>query len=397
MSAQIDIQKIPLQSIGEDGKIKPTFLIEEHTGFIVIKNVVLASVGVLQYLGKKVGAIGDMAHEMIGVYQSEEDLFSDENMRGCEHVVLTDEHPEDQVVLIFESNNFKSFGFSLSNAKRIGKYLVNDIKIIDKEAIDLILSGEELGFSPGYAVEYTPKKGVYKDEYGVEHPYGFEKHMVKINHIALTKNPRNKQTIFTDSEEKGEKKNMKRLVFTFGKDTTETITTDSVDEAMPLIAKQGQALLDLVKENEDLKIQIEDQEKTATDSTSKIEELTKQKEDLEKQIADEKKKTADATAKAANDELLKDAIEFAKVQQIDVAQDSADDVEAVLKTVIGDSADTDGLDLAGLKAVYGVMKKANSADTTGMYKGGGVADSKDDTTYESSLRNYYKTKSRRKN
>lgn len=378
---KLDIQRLNLQSVDENGKVKTSFEIEEGTGFIIIKSAILASVGVLQYLGSSLGLTNERALHHINVFQSAQNLFSAENLAGANGVVVTDEHPEEKLVEVYNENNFILFGFSLERAKQLGKYLVNDIKITDKRAIDMILEAEEkgfkLGFSLGYMVEYKPERGTYKDDdSGEEWEYEYIKDMKKINHIAFTKLPRNKETVFTDSKEKGMEKEKVKFIFNLGQNRIETITTDSLMEVAPLVVEQSKEVARLSGELKKIK-------ETATDSEDKITELNAKIKELKELLKAEKEKVSAAESKAENDSLKKDAIEFAKKQQIKISTDSEDSLESILKTVLTDSGvkEVEELDINALKTTYNIYKDLNSRDTTGMYKTGGKQnDSQEDSS-----------------
>jgi hypothetical protein len=383
----IDIQHLNLQSVDEKGKIQTSFSIEKGTGFVIIKNAILASEGVLPYLGARLGLTGPDADKYFNVFQPGTNLFSKENLEGANHVVVTDEHPDDRVVEIYKNGNFIQFGFSLGAAKKIGKYLVNDIKLTDGMAIDIILSGESLGFSLGYVVEYKSEAGVYKDN-GVDNPYEYVKTMKNINHIAFTRFPRNKETIFTDEKDK---KQMKRkFTFNLGKGIFENITTDSLEEVSELVIKQSAVLAEAQKALKDLT-------KVGNDSSEKVAELEAQIAKLQEELKAEKEKldaseskNEDEAKKAENDSLVKDVKEFAEVQNITISNDSVDASE-VMKAVLTDSGveNLDKLDMNALKSAYAVMKKANSGSTMSVYKTGGGANDSEDKKVEELQSNFF--------
>jgi len=379
---QFDLYQNTLQSVDENGNVQTSFDIEQHTGFIIIKNAVLASAGVLEYAGHRLGLTGEDANKMFKVFQSEENLFNEINLKGANGVVVTEEHPIDQVVEIFDKGDFIQFGFTLERAKPIGKYLVNDIKITSANAIQNILNGRTLGFSPGYEVGYIKQMGVYKDG-DIEITYDYVKDMKQINHIALTTSPRNKETIFTDKYDNNTKRKvMKKLFFQLQNGSTETITTDSIDEIIPLIVKQNQSIIDL----EDA---LNNKSKLVTDSDDKVSELENKIKELQAQLEEEKKKTTKIAQKVENDSLLKDIKEFATTHQIKISNDSEDVVEILKDIIANDGIDTKELDLKSLKPMYQLLKKQNSSNTLDRYNTGAINDADDVADIEAQTRAYF--------
>lgn len=142
-------------------------------GYLLCRDVRLARTGILIYGDGEVPVKADNTG-LIQIYRGEEVLFSPTTISSGEGKPVTNDHPDDWV----SPENWKIFsGGSGHNIHRgegeDAEYLMGDLLVMDKEAIDAVMAGK-VEISLGYDAEYTevsPGKGVQSN--------------IVINHIAL--------------------------------------------------------------------------------------------------------------------------------------------------------------------------------------------------------------------
>ncbi|OCZ58470.1 DUF2213 domain-containing protein [Acinetobacter seifertii] len=142
-------------------------------GYLLCRDVRLARTGILIYGDGEVPIKPDNTG-LIQVYRGEDVLFSPTTISSGEGKPVTNDHPDDWV----SAENWKEFsGGSGHNVHRgegeDAEYLMGDLLVMDKEAIDAVMAGK-VEISLGYDAEYTeisPGKGVQSN--------------IVINHIAL--------------------------------------------------------------------------------------------------------------------------------------------------------------------------------------------------------------------
>jgi hypothetical protein len=142
-------------------------------GYLLCRDVRLARTGILIYGDGEVPVKPDNTG-LIQIYRGEDVLFSPTTISSGEGKPVTNDHPDDWV----SPENWKIFsGGSGHNIHRgegeDAEYLMGDLLVMDKEAIDAVMAGK-VEISLGYDAEYTevsPGKGVQSN--------------IVINHIAL--------------------------------------------------------------------------------------------------------------------------------------------------------------------------------------------------------------------
>jgi hypothetical protein len=147
-------------------------------GFLIAHNVPIARTGWYEYLGDEIGA-NDQAGEVVKVYRSPEEVFSDGAMASFEGKPVTDEHPPE---LVAPENAMRYARGSVQNVRQ-GKgedsdLLLADLVIYDETLINEVQSGKR-EVSCGYDVEYVDNgDGTYSQK------------QIRGNHVAVVSSGR---------------------------------------------------------------------------------------------------------------------------------------------------------------------------------------------------------------
>lgn len=110
----------------------------------------------------------------------EEEIFKDESLASLNDIPLTIEHPYESEVT---PENFKKevVGHIVNGSvKREGDYIIADLIVSDKEAIDLVKNKKMLELSCGYMADDDQTPGMYENQ-----EYSSIQRNVVYNHISL--------------------------------------------------------------------------------------------------------------------------------------------------------------------------------------------------------------------
>ena len=267
---------------------------DAQTGFIHIKDVPIAHLGVFPYLK------ADNSIEMEAKLPDE--LLSDSTVSSADNKPVTNDHPTELVNKQNASKYMK--GFTADNAHVDNDTLKVDMTITDADLISEINKGKQ-ELSIGFETEIVPEKGEYK---GVA--YDSVQRNIQINHVAVVEHGRAGHSVrlIGDSAEMVQQDNVDKK----GKrmDTTKvrldgadvTVATGDADKIIKLDADNSEK----EKKIADLKAQIKDlQDQLAKlqgddEETKKNADKAQAKADAaEKELADLKKKySGDAMDKA---------------------------------------------------------------------------------------------------
>lgn len=139
-------------------------------GFLICHNVPIARTGWQDYLPQEIGLPGD---EIIKVYRSEEEVFSQATIASFEGKPVTNEHPSQEV----RPDNVSAYGKGHAQHVRRGSGEYTDMLLADLFVTDPILIAEiEAGkreVSCGYDCDYVQANGRY------------EQQKISGNHIAV--------------------------------------------------------------------------------------------------------------------------------------------------------------------------------------------------------------------
>lgn len=172
----------------------------DENGYLVIKDNKIAKAGVFDYLGRE---ISDSLPEteVYKVYRPWEEL--EKSAKDFEGMPLKYGHEWVQP----EKRDIK-IGAVSGEVKLEEPYLIADIKIYDKAAIEAITGEGIVELSPGYIAKYTVEDGEHNGE-----KYDFTQRDIKYNHLAIVENGRSgKDVKINDSLEEINK--LERRTFT---------------------------------------------------------------------------------------------------------------------------------------------------------------------------------------
>ena len=149
----------------------------DENGFLVIKDNKIAKAGVFEYLGKE---ISDELQdgEIYKVYRPWEEL--EKSAKDFEGMPLKYGHE-----WVEPSKRDVKIGAVSGEVRLEEPYLIADIKIYDKDAIEEITNKGIVDLSPGYRAHYKQESGEYNGE-----KYEFKQEDIKYNHLAVVENGR---------------------------------------------------------------------------------------------------------------------------------------------------------------------------------------------------------------
>lgn len=172
----------------------------DENGYLVIKDNKIAKAGVFDYLGRE---ISDKlpAGEIYKVYRPWEEL--EKTAKDFEGMPVKFGHE-----WVEPAKRDVKIGAVSGEVRLEEPYLVADIKIYDKGAIEAITGEGIVDLSPGYIAQYTAEDGEYNGE-----KYDFTQRDIKYNHLAIVENGRSgKDVKINDSLEEINK--LERRTFT---------------------------------------------------------------------------------------------------------------------------------------------------------------------------------------
>lgn len=246
-------------------------------GYLLCRDVRLARTGILIYGDGEVPIKPDNTG-LIQVYRGEDVLFSPTTIASGEGKPVTNDHPDDWV----SPENWKEFsGGSGHNVHRgegeDAEYLMGDLLVMDKEAIDAVMAGK-VEISLGYDAEYTeisPGKGVQSN--------------IVINHIALVDKGRCGSRCSIGDSFMTTKVKKKKI--SFADRIRNLVKTGDADEAEKIAKAVEDEDLDLPTEDEEP----EDDDKGKTNDAAMNREILKMLKTMDSRLSRlEKKKTKDS-------------------------------------------------------------------------------------------------------
>ena len=162
----------------------------DENGYLVIKDNKIAKAGVFDYLGREISdELQD--REIYKVYRPWEEL--EKSAKDFEGMPVKFGHE-----WVEPSKRDVKIGAVSGEVKLEEPYLIADIKIYDKGAIEEITQKGVVDLSPGYRAHYKQESGEYNGE-----KYDFMQEDIKYNHLAIVENGRSgKDVKINDSLEK---------------------------------------------------------------------------------------------------------------------------------------------------------------------------------------------------
>lgn len=159
----------------------------DENGYLVIKDNKIAKAGVFEYLGKEISE-KLKENEIYKVYRPWAELEKTAKDFEGMPVKLGHEWVEP------EKRDLKVGAIS-GEVRLEEPYLIADIKIYDKDAIEAITGRNIVELSPGYTAKYIAEN----DEYAGEQ-YNFKQEDIKYNHLAIVENGRSGKDVKINDE-----------------------------------------------------------------------------------------------------------------------------------------------------------------------------------------------------
>lgn len=159
----------------------------DENGYLVIKDNKIAKAGVFDYLGKEISdelqdsEIYKVCRPWVELEKTAKDFEGMPVKLGHEWV-----EPEKRDLKVG----------AISGEVRLEEpYLIADIKIYDKDAIEAITGRNIVELSPGYTAKYVSESGDYAGE-----QYNFKQEDIKYNHLAIVENGRSGKDVKINDE-----------------------------------------------------------------------------------------------------------------------------------------------------------------------------------------------------
>lgn len=159
----------------------------DENGYLVIKDNKIAKAGVFEYLGRE---ISDSLPEteIYKVYRPWEEL--EKSAKDFEGMPVKFGHE-----WVEPSKRDIKIGAISGEVRLEEPYLIADIKIYDKDAIEEITNKGIVDLSPGYRAYYKQESGEYNGE-----KYEFMQEDIKYNHLAVVENGRSGKDVKINDE-----------------------------------------------------------------------------------------------------------------------------------------------------------------------------------------------------
>lgn len=159
----------------------------DENGYLVIKDNKIAKAGVFEYLGREIS----------------DELQGSETYKVCRPWAELEKTAKDfegmPVKLGHEwvepSKRDLKVGAISGEVRLEEPYLIADIKIYDKDAIEAITGRNIVELSPGYTAKYAAESGEYAGE-----QYDFMQQDIKYNHLAIVENGRSGKDVKINDE-----------------------------------------------------------------------------------------------------------------------------------------------------------------------------------------------------
>lgn len=239
-------------------------------GFLKVPGKV-ARIGIQQYLASELGLTDRQPNEVINVYRPAEEVFNPNSLASYDNKDVTNDHPSDMVT----ADTFKdvAVGHAMSVGRPEGEFVVVDLLIKDKQAIDAVNAGK-VELSAGYLAEYVAEPGTFDGQ-----PYEFVQRGIRINHIALVDRARaGKQARLYDHGKRQERPMFK-------------VTLDKKSE----VEVADKATATLIQSTIDgLRLQLEDTSDELKKARDEAEAEKAKAEKKDEELEKEKEKSSDA-------------------------------------------------------------------------------------------------------
>ena len=254
---------------------------------------------ILQYYGHEIGLTDNRANQIVNVNRTLEELSKPETLKSIDGMPLTITHPPDKKVSADDWKD-KTVGH-VQNPRVEGNYIVCDVYIQDKSAIELLKDKDIRELSVGY--EPADIQEINGQFYHIN---------IRVNHIAIVAEGRaGSDCRLNDSKSKGVKMKLKAK------------RKGIVDALKKLLTDSDLSAEEINKKIDELMAQLEEvQGKEDEESKSKAEELQKQIDELKAQL----EALNDDDPNAGEDQ--KDAQIAALTQELEEVKKERDELKA---------------------------------------------------------------------
>lgn len=366
--------------------LKPTSRIKTPQGFLICKDVTLAKPMVKEYYAGELGIVdGYQATDVIGIYTPSNVLFGQSVIGGFTASDVVMQHPKGNQL---NSENYRDHIIGTAkNVRADNGYLVADLTIKDKWAIEAIEHDDIKQISLGYAAELDMTAG--QTETGQAY-HGQWVGMVA-DHVAVVREGRcgddckigDKQTVNT---EKGMKVKIGNLEFDVGDNSTlaQAITAqnaelDALKASELKVGDQAFSLSELNATQATIDKLVADN-KALAETNTELEAKQTTPEQVDQLVAD--RVATISNANKIDDKFVTDGKSVEQIKR-EVVASKADNV--LVKSIIGDNvADAEQVMIdATFKALLATTdsKQVNAADNA-LNSLNNVADSQPMTAYD---------------
>ena len=287
---------------------------------------------VLQYYGHEIGLTDSRANQIINVHRTLEELSKPETLKSIDGMPLTITHPPDKKVSADDWKD-KTVGH-VQNPRVEGNYIVCDVYIQDKSAIELLKDKDIRELSVGY--EPADIQEINGQFYHIN---------IRVNHIAIVAEGRaGSDCRLNDSKPKiganlmPRKNKLLALIDSFRKrlnDAEGELSKEEINKMIDELTKQLEEVQgkedeeskakadELQKQIDELKAKLEtlnDEESTAgeDDKDARITALTAELEQVKKERDDLRARVEELEAEKDKDNIINDAkTRFPKVKLTD--------------------------------------------------------------------------------
>ncbi|CUR48485.1 Putative bacteriophage protein [Alloalcanivorax xenomutans] len=231
----------------------------------------VARTGIQQYLASELGLTDRDPNAVVNVYRPPEEVFDAASLDSYDNKDITDDHPDDMV----DAASFKevSVGHAISGGRAEGEYVVVDLLIKDRGAINAVQKGKA-ELSAGYRAVYEHAPGT--TDSGEQ--YEFVQREIRINHIALVDRARAGREAKLFDKQRG--------IAMKGQVTLDSKTTIEVED------KSTATLIQ--KTIDSLRKEVDDANAAAQAAKDEAEKEKAKADKLEEDMEEEKKKASDA-------------------------------------------------------------------------------------------------------
>ena len=276
----------------------------DNDGMLICENAILGKAGVQKYHASELGLD---SNSIILVERPEEEVFRDESLSSLRGKTLTLNHPDEDVSA--ENHSYLAKGFVL-DVRRDGNLIRGDIKITDKDTIDLILNKDMVELSLGYEtkLEYKGSDSLVQRDIIYNHLALVERGRAEVARIVdgqvtrvLDKQFEKEEDTVLDNKDSVFTKILTALGLKASEQDGQTVY---VEDMATLSPEEEVKEVTLKADTEEKEVEMTDEEKVmaSTVSSEEIKTDSYDKEPMEKELSDEESDEDDEEETHVNDE-----------------------------------------------------------------------------------------------